>query len=243
LTKLGFTAISADLCLLYRDEKHRHGRVFMLFHVDDAIFAACDLTMVEQAKGDVASRFNSTDLGDAKYFLRIELVKTCTGIYLSQDAYSQDLLQTHKMADSKHKATPFAVGTALTKTGTPLSEEDHATYRSLVGGQLYSSVNTLPDLSYSVGCLGRYMRSQTEDHMLAAKHVPRYLRGTSQHALYFPSAIESESYQSALMPQADVRKRYDKRLYTDADFANCPDYRKSVSGVYICEESTLSPIA
>jgi hypothetical protein len=34
---LGFTATSADPCLcFYRNEEKRHGRVFMLFHVDES---------------------------------------------------------------------------------------------------------------------------------------------------------------------------------------------------------------
>jgi hypothetical protein len=87
------------------------------------------------------------------------------------------------------------------------------------------------------------MSAPTEDHMLAAKHVLRYLKGTTQYALYFPSGTKYPNEQQAVVPTRDIRERYDIRLYTDADFANCPDHRKSVSGVYICEEATLSPIA
>jgi histone deacetylase 1/2 len=243
MLELEFTATSADPCLFYRNEEKRHGRVFMLFHVDDALIAGCDLEMVEKAKSDIASRFSITDLGDAKYFLGIEIIQSNNSVYLSQAAYSEDLLQKHNMAEAKTKKTPFAVGTVLTKTGTLLSEEDHATYRSLVGGLLYLSVNTRPDLAFSVGCLARYMSAPTEDHMLAAKHVLRYLKGTTQYALYFPSESENPNEQQAVVPTSGIRERYDIRLYTDADFANCPDHRKSVSGVYICEEATLSPIA
>jgi hypothetical protein len=87
------------------------------------------------------------------------------------------------------------------------------------------------------------MSAPTEEHMIAAKHVLRYLQGTTQLALYFPIAPEADSDQQREMPTSDIRNPYDIRLYTDADFANCPDHRKSVSGVYICEETSLSPIA
>jgi hypothetical protein len=202
--------------------------------------------MVQKAKRDIGNVFSITDLGDAQYFLGIEIVKTSAAIYLSQAAYCDELLQKHQMADSKNKATPFAVGTSLTKEGELLSDDDHATYRSLVGGLLYLSVNTRPDLAYSVGTLARYMSSPTEDHMHAAKHVLRYLRGTTQHALYFPLAdkvTEVSTYEPAMKPLPNVTERYDIRLYTDADFANCTDHRKSVSGVYICGEKSLCPIA
>jgi hypothetical protein len=118
----------------------------MLFHVDDALIAGDDLSIVEKAKSDVGSIFNITDMGDAQYFLGIEIVRASTGIYLSQAAYSKELLLKHQMADAKPKALPFAVGTALTKTGSLLSDEDHAIYRSMVGGLLCLSVKHVPTL-------------------------------------------------------------------------------------------------
>jgi hypothetical protein len=86
MLELGYTATSADPCLFYRNEENRHGRVFMLFHVDDALVAGSDLEMVEKAKQEFAGRFSITDLGDAKFFLGIEIVQSCSGIYLSQAA-------------------------------------------------------------------------------------------------------------------------------------------------------------
>jgi hypothetical protein len=176
---LGFTATSAAPCIFYRNEEDRHGRVFLLFHVDDALIAGCDLDMVEKARRDIGNVSSITDQGDGQFFLGLEIVQTSAAIYLSQAAYCEELLQKHEMADSKSKATRFAVGTSLTKEGELLSDDNHATYRSLVAGLLYLSVNTRPDLAYSVGTLARYMSSSTDGHMHAAKHVIRYLRITT----------------------------------------------------------------
>jgi hypothetical protein len=40
-----------------------------------------------------------------------------------------------------------------------------------------------------------------------------------------------------------VTERYETKLSTDHDFANCTDHRKSVSGLHICEEKSSCPIA
>jgi hypothetical protein len=234
LLKLGFTPLSADPCFFYRDAPS--GRVFMLFHVDDALVAGCDRFIVEQAKDDLAGVFNITDLKEARFFLGIEIIQFSKGIHLNQAAYCASLLEKHGMRTAKTKSTPFALGTTLVKEGTPLSTEEHATYRSIVGGLLYLSVNTRPDIAFSVGTLARYMSAPTEQHMLAAKHVLRYLCGTIKHGLFFPySASSVIEGPIPLMPVSAANEAYDIELYTDADFANSPDTRKSVTGVFISE--------
>jgi transposase InsO family protein len=237
LIRLGFTAHSADPCLFYRDASS--GRVFMLFHVDDALVAGCDLSIVETAKKDISEVFQITDMGAARFFLGIEIIQSPSGIHLNQEAYCNALLDKHGMYDSKSKRTPFSLGTTLVKEGDPLSEQDHATYRSIVGGLLYLSVNTRPDIAFSVGALARYMSAPTEQHMAAAKHVLRYLSGTRTHGLLFPISGEDSVREGPIpeIPANQVRQYYDIRLYADADFANSPDTRKSVTGVFICEHN------
>jgi hypothetical protein len=108
MLKLGVTATSADLCLFYRNEKDRHARMYMLFHVDDAQIAGCDLHMVEKVKSEVGSIFSITDLGDAQYFLGIKIAKTSAALCISQAAYWQALLQKHNICHASAWLTPSA---------------------------------------------------------------------------------------------------------------------------------------
>jgi hypothetical protein len=224
--------------MFYRDSAS--GRVYLLFHVDDALVAGTNLELVREAKAAVAKHFSISDLGEAKYFLGIEILRYSQGYYLSQAAYCRNLLEKHGFSDMKPKRTPFAQHIALVKDGTALEPAEHSVYRSIVGGLLYLSVNTRPDISYAVGSLARYMSAPTEEHMTAVKHVMRYLVGTQTFSLFFPIPTGGNAVPPP-SPRARTRAFYDLQVYCDADFANNKDTRKSVTGVFICEH--YAPLA
>ena len=52
-----------------------------------------------------------------------------------------------------------------------------AIYSSLIGELLYIAINTVPQISYVMSALTRYMTRATEAHLKYAKHVLRYLKG------------------------------------------------------------------
>ncbi|KAL0463442.1 UNVERIFIED_CONTAM: Retrovirus-related Pol polyprotein from transposon RE2 [Sesamum latifolium] len=65
-------------------------------------------------------------------------------------------------------------------------------YRRLVGRLLYLGFTRL-DISYPVQQLSQFLQHPTDQHMNAALHVVRYLKG-SPHTVFFPS---SNSFQLA----------------------------------------------
>ncbi|BFG32621.1 hypothetical protein CerSpe_188960 [Prunus speciosa] len=72
---------------------------------------------------------------------------------------------------------------------------------------------TRPDLMYSVCLISRYMADPTEEHLLAAKRVLRYLKGTLELGLFYAREGAIELF-----------------AYTDNDYAGDYDDRKSTSG-------------
>ncbi|CAI0466084.1 unnamed protein product [Linum tenue] len=70
---------------------------------------------------------------------------------------------------------------------------------------------------FSVCLLSRYMGVPMRQHMLAAKRVLRYLKGTLTHGIWYKKAGEGEGEESLVG-------------YTDSDYAGDLDDRKSTSG-------------
>jgi len=73
-----------------------------------------------------------TDLGPLSYFLRIEVLQSDKGYYISQSKYIQDLIARSGITDNRRAATPMDLHLELRPTdGNPL--EDPSRYRHIVG--------------------------------------------------------------------------------------------------------------
>jgi len=79
--------------------------------------------------------------------------------------------------------------------GLKLTEEKEA---EVVDGTLYKQIvgslrflcNSRLDLSFGVGLISRFMHDPRTPHMAAAKHILRYLKGTTGWEIFFPKADE-----------------------------------------------------
>uniref|UniRef100_A0A2N9ICA8 Reverse transcriptase Ty1/copia-type domain-containing protein n=1 Tax=Fagus sylvatica TaxID=28930 RepID=A0A2N9ICA8_FAGSY len=160
------------------------------------------------------SEFATKDLGSLSYFLGLEALPTPDGLFLSQLKYARDILTRAQLLDSKPVHTPMVVSQHLSADG-PLFP-DPTLYRSLVGALQYLTI-TRPDIAHAVNSVSQFMHAPTADHFLAVKRILRYVKGTLHFGLTFrPSAA----------PGTLV-------AYSDADWAGCPDTRRSTSGYSI----------
>jgi hypothetical protein len=115
------------------------------------------------------------------------------------------------MSDCKPCSTPVDTQAKLSKaTGDPV--EDPTGYRSLAGALQYLTF-TRPDISYAVQQVCLHMHDPREPHLAALKRLLRYLRGIVDYGLLLYRSTSSELV-----------------VYTDADWAGCPDTRRSTSG-------------
>ena len=85
-------------------------------------------------------------------------------------------------------------------------------YRQIIGSLMYLT-NTRRDICFVVNTLSQYLVQPRRVHLVAAKHVMRYLKGTIDFGIYYDG-------------------NHDYRLYgyTDADWAGSVPDRKSTSG-------------
>ncbi len=136
----------------------------------------------------------------------------------------ETILQEVNMTTCNPAPTP---GTAANKStfadAESLTPDQHKVYRRVVGKLQWLSF-TRPDISYSTKELARGLHQPTEADWKKAKHLLRYLRGTSNYT------------QQPLRPTTTLNTSkavLDMDIHVDADWAGCPSTRKSTTGFVI----------
>jgi hypothetical protein len=99
---------------------------------------------------------------------------------------------------------------------------DATLYRQIIGSLMYLT-NTRPDICFAVNTLSQYLVEPRRFHLVAAKHVMRYLKGTLDFGLCYNGD-------------------QDFRLigYTNSDWAGIIFDRKSTSGCCFSVGSTMT---
>ena len=209
LLSLGFTEAKSDTSLFIF---HRGtDMVYLLLYVDDIVLTASSPDLLRRTISALQREFSMKDLGELHHFLGMHVQKVADGLLLSQRQYILDILDRAGMADCKPCATPVDTNPKVSAT-SGASIADPTDFRSLAGALQYLTF-TRPDISYAVQQICLYMHDPREPHLAALKRILRYLRGTSSLGLLIRPSASSELI-----------------VYSDADWAGCPDTRKSTSG-------------
>ncbi|KAG6421188.1 hypothetical protein SASPL_117738 [Salvia splendens] len=125
--------------------------------------------------------------------------------------YALDLVSDVGLLGCKPASTPMdSIKQLQVDAGPPL--EDPTIYRRLVGRLAYLCI-TRPDITFVVNKLSQFLSKPCSDHLVAAERVLKYLKGTVGHGLFYSA-------------QADLSLS----IFSDADWAGCPDTRRSISG-------------
>nr|XP_020172578.1 uncharacterized mitochondrial protein AtMg00810-like [Aegilops tauschii subsp. strangulata] len=154
------------------------------------------------------------DLGDLHYFLGIRVTRSPSGFFLSQQQYADDILERAGMDSCKTVATPVNTKAKLPSADGP-PVDDPTAYRSLASALQYLMI-TRPELAYAVQQVCLHMHDPRAGHLALLKRVLRYVRGSTDLGLHLHASANLEL-----------------RAYTDADWAGCPDTRRSTSGYCI----------
>ncbi|XP_070057550.1 secreted RxLR effector protein 161-like [Nicotiana tomentosiformis] len=68
----------------------------------------------------------------------------------------------------------------------PVFPINETMYMGIIGSFLYLTARR-PDIVFSIGLYARFQSSPKESHLKAAKRILRYLKGTQDLVLYYPS--------------------------------------------------------
>ncbi|MBW0527509.1 hypothetical protein O181_067224 [Austropuccinia psidii MF-1] len=135
---------------------------------------------------------------------------------MAQQHFVESLLELYGMQDCKPVSAPLVPNEHL----GPATEEERTTFdalqinfRSAVGSINYLSTATQPDLSFAVSSLSQHLKKPGMQHWKAFLHVLKYLCGMQEVGLWY-----SQKGGAGLI------------AYSDADWGNCCETRRSTSG-------------
>jgi hypothetical protein len=228
--ELGFRATVSDPCLFFLRSKT--GRLMLLFlFVDDfqASYHPEDKAEWYALKAKLVERFNTKDLGESTWILGMRITRDWKArtITLDQEQHITKALKRFGMDQCRAVSTPGVPGGASAESAAEASSDpvDVQLYQEMVGTLMYSAVSCRPDIAHAVQKLSQAMQAPTQQDVLAAKRVFRYLAGAKDIGLVFGSRCGQV---------LDTRGRNPFRLdvcaFADADWANDKTDRKSITG-------------
>eukprot|EP00253_Pinus_taeda_P036098 PITA_36098 len=128
--------------------------LILVLYVDDLIITGAE-RLIEGCKRDLASEFETKDIGLMHYFLGLEVWQEEGHFFLGQGKYIMDILSRFHMEDCKPMSTPMITNwKKLHASDSKLV--DPTLYRQLIGCLMYL-VNTRPDLCFAVNTMSQFM--------------------------------------------------------------------------------------
>ena len=211
LIKLGFVQSASDPCIYFKlaDEL-----CIIAVYVDDLIIACKSVAEINAIKQCLCDRYKMKDLGVLSNFLGVKVehdVKN-KSIFINQSTFASSLVNKFNFENSRSVKTPADVNVKPQNCDSTKSF-DSKLYQSCLGGLLYLSNRTRPDLTYSVSKAARYCANPTEENWSFVKRILRYLNGTLDFGIVY-SKVDSPKLIG----------------YSDADWAGDVIDRKSTSG-------------
>lgn len=179
----------------------------------DLILIGPSQDSLDIVKKELSQKLYMKDLGVLNSFLGVDVTMESNGCVLSQEPYTQAVLARFGMENCKAISTPATGDLLVLDEGGALVSQRY--YQESIGSLLFLATRIRPDIGTAVGILSRFCAAPTTKHLIAAKRVLRYLRGTSTYGLVF---------RTTSVPVVG---------YSDADWAGDREDRKSTSGALV----------
>ena len=141
--------------------------MLVVIYVDDLIVTGDSDADIADVKLLLKQKFEMKDLGELRYFLGIEVIRSLGGIWLLQRQYGLDMLSRYGMTGCKPISVPLEQNVKLSSEEGELLE-DVTVYRRIVGSLIYMTITRL-DLSYAIGLVSQFMQAPRKPHLDVAR--------------------------------------------------------------------------
>jgi hypothetical protein len=217
IMSLRFTKIKEDSNLYFKVMNNEP--VILLLYVDE-LFLTREENLITECKKRLASEFEMKDLGLMNYFLGLEVCQSLERIFLNQGKYAVEILKRFDMLECKSMNTHMEMKLKLL-IDTSSKLIDAMLYRQIIGSLMYLT-NTRPDICFDVNTLSQFLVEPRHVHVVVAKHVMRYPKGTLDCRLSY-----------------DGDHDFTLSGYTDSDWVGSVYDRKSTSRCCFSLVSTM----
>ena len=248
LGELGFKRLDSESSMyLKRDGKDY---TIILAEVDDLVITSSDPKTLESLKQSFTDKWKITDWEPIKSFLGIRVSYDLTAGLLTMDVEHKvnDFFTQHAKALGKVGSAniPYVESAVKDAQANPdrslstLEQYMHDNFASIVGSLIYLSITCRPDIVYSVNQMAKGMHSPKLSHIVAMKQTLKYLNShralsltyRRKHNLIeglFRTLAEMDGALQTLQSTAETPGD-PAVLFSDSDYANDPETRKSISG-------------
>ena len=215
LIERGFLPLKSDPCIF----QQKNTGVLIAVYVDDLIMASQQLEAINEAEQLLKDQFKMHSLGDTNFYLGCRIIRDRANkaIYLTQDGFIQQLLEKYHMDNVRAVSTPMDVNFKLQESAEDYVPEANLLheYQSLVGRLMWPSLQTRPDITFTLTAFSRHLVKPLPEHLNELKRVLRYLKGTINHGIKLQGTDQQHLTISG---------------FTDSSFADDKGDSKSTAG-------------
>ncbi|CAI7792007.1 unnamed protein product [Closterium sp. NIES-54] len=147
----------------------------LYLYVDDILLMSSSMVLLDEVKSLLSPRFRMKDLGEAKYYLGVQIERDESGILIHQEMYILNMLESFGLSEANPVRTPLPTGFDVhAHAEEPLLRDELVQlYQSIVGSLMYASMTTQPQIAYAVSQLSKAWLTRDAAARLAVRnHLP-----------------------------------------------------------------------
>ena len=203
LIEIGLTPLPQSPCIFTGTLIPNEAPIYIGLYVDDMIYFSPSTKTLETFETTFGNKITTTFNGDIDYFLGIKFDTQTHGpknvsIHMTQTAFIDNLVQDQNLHGESVTTpkTPYRSGYPVDNipkedNSLHLQAKYTSMYQHIIGSLNWLAISTRPDIATITSILAQYMQNPSKGHIIAAKNVIKYLKGTSELGISFHTNRDS----------------------------------------------------